>query len=95
MASNLVVSEHGGCALLQVAAFQDGILTVLFLDGEHRLLPFLFPHQRLLGGCLFPGDCLIVAEQVKLISGRGVSQVTFGEDVIGGNIDSSDGKLGI
>ena len=42
MASNLIISEHGGCAILQIAAFQERILTILFLDGEHSLLPFLF-----------------------------------------------------
>ena len=68
MSPNLRITVFGSCAFFKIHRLEDGVLAVLLLDGESRLLDFSFPFQ---GGSfgfllfLFGG---IVREEVKLDS---------------------------
>ena len=46
MPADLRISVLGRCALLQIHSLEDGVLSVLLLDGKCRLLNFSFPFQR-------------------------------------------------
>lgn len=46
MPADLPIAVLGRCALLQIHSLEDGVLSVLLLDGKCRLLNFSFPFQR-------------------------------------------------
>ena len=68
MSPNLRITVFRGCAFFKIHCLEDGVLAVLLLDGESRLLNFSFPLQ---GGIFrFPLFLFgsIVGEEVKLDS---------------------------
>ena len=46
MTADLPIAVLGRCALLQIHSLENGVLSVLLLDGKCRLLDLLFPFQR-------------------------------------------------
>ena len=66
MPADLRITVFGGCAFFKIHRLEDGVLSVLLLDGESRLLDFSFPFQGGILGFLvflFGG---IVGEEVGL-----------------------------
>ena len=94
MSPNLRITVFGSCAFFKIHRLEDGVLAVLLLDGESRLLDFSFPFQ---GGSfgfllfLFGG---IVREEVKLDSTVIFLRcVRFRQDMICHNIHTADKQI--
>ena len=66
MPADLRVAVFCRCAFFKIPRLEDGVLYVLLLDGESRLLDFSFPFQGgILGFLLFLFGG-IVGEEVEL-----------------------------
>ena len=66
MPADLRVAVFCSCAFFKIHRLEDGVLYVLLLDGESRLLDFSFPFQGgILGFLLFLFGG-IVGEEVEL-----------------------------
>ena len=66
MPADLRITVFRGCAFFKIHRFEDGVLTVLFLDGKCRLLNFSFPFQGGILSFLFFLFGGIVGEEVEL-----------------------------
>ena len=94
MPADLRITVFGSCAFFKIHRLEDGVLSVLLLDGESRLLNFSF---TLPGGIfgfplfLFGG---IVGEEVKLESTVIFLRcVRFRQDMICYNIHTADKQI--
>ncbi len=96
MSSDLAVPFNGHSVLLQISSLQYRVFTESLLDVDHGVLKRLFPLLFCL--CLLPFSfqSLVVREQRKLLRLiLRLRQMTFMDNVIGGNRYSSDRKIGI
>ena len=66
MPADLRVAVFCSCAFFKIHRLEDGVLSVLLLDGESRLLDFSFPFQGGILGFLFFLFGGIVGEEVEL-----------------------------
>ena len=95
MSSYLTVPVSGGGAFLQVHALQNGIFSVLLFNGQHCLLTALFPlpRSRFLGAALFLRG--VIGEKVQLLGSLLPGQGDLRDDMIGGQIQPPDKKIGV
>ena len=68
MSPDLRIAVFCSCAFFKIHRLEDGILAVLLLDGESRLLDFSFPFQGGSFGFLFFLFGGIVGKEVELNS---------------------------
>ena len=94
MPADLRITVFGGCAFFKIHRFEDGVLSVLLLDGKSRFLDFSFPFQGGILSFLFFLFGGVVGKEVKLDSAvvflRGIG---LRQDVICHNIHTADKQI--
>ena len=94
MPSDLRIAVFRGCAFFKIHRLEDGVLSVLLLDGKSRLLDFPLTLQSGVLGFLFFLFGSIVSEKVKLDSTViFLRRVRFRQDMICYNIHTADKQI--